>query len=294
MLYNWPLSSNWPHDRVLVNMSEEIYPLGRDGVESKRLNDQHKLLVDFVGGVIDSTIPLEYISSVADVATGTGIWLRDAQKLLNEKCPDPTRYFQGFDISAAQFPPLVEGIELSVQDIFQPFPAEHHNRYDLVHVRLLVTGIPESTYPAAVANLLTILKPGGYLQWVEIDWANPGTDDARVEPISETWKAFLALNNLSLSAPNALEKAATDAGLLNVVHRQFSPRIHKELVERAQKWQWEFFAGVFPAVMLKMGKAANMAEAGEKAGELLDGVRSFFDDGEIFDTRFGVVVGQKP
>lgn len=41
-------------------------------VLTERLNEQHHLLVDFVQGVIDSTIPLEKISSVADVATGTG------------------------------------------------------------------------------------------------------------------------------------------------------------------------------------------------------------------------------
>jgi hypothetical protein len=36
------------------------------------LNAQHKLLVDIVGGPIDKSIPLENITSVADVGTGTG------------------------------------------------------------------------------------------------------------------------------------------------------------------------------------------------------------------------------
>lgn len=65
----------------------EIYPLGRDKAESSRyvfllarpaiakiyrLNDQHKLIVDIVGGAIDETVSLDSVTSVADVATGTG------------------------------------------------------------------------------------------------------------------------------------------------------------------------------------------------------------------------------
>jgi hypothetical protein len=67
----------------------ERYPLGRDTAESKRfvqddqsaplqkltsgrLNEQHKLIIEIVDGAIDSSIPLDRISSVADVATGTG------------------------------------------------------------------------------------------------------------------------------------------------------------------------------------------------------------------------------
>lgn len=95
------------------------------------------------------------------------------------------------------------------------------------------------------------------------------------------------------SAPDALEGAFKEAGLAHVVHRPFVPRLRRELTEKAQKWQWQFFTGVMPAVMLKLRRATTEAEAADKAEEVLQGVRSFFADGEFCDTRFGVVVGQK-
>ncbi|KAL4863473.1 hypothetical protein BDV12DRAFT_202077 [Aspergillus spectabilis] len=132
--------------------SREMYPLGRDEVESRRLNEQHKFLLGVVDGIIDRDVPLDNVSAVADVATGTGIWLWDAKQLLKQKAGGSSaRSYHGFDISAAQFPSTTpQSIQLSVQDVFQPFPAEFLNHFDLVHVRLMVTAFPESKFQKAV------------------------------------------------------------------------------------------------------------------------------------------------
>jgi hypothetical protein len=123
-------------------------------------------------------VPLDNISAVADVATGTGyahvsilslppliltqpdrIWLWDAKQIFDQRFgKSPSRSYHGFDISAAQFPSTPQGIEFSVQDVFQPFPAEFLNRFDLVHVRLMVTAFPESKFQEAVENVLTIVS----------------------------------------------------------------------------------------------------------------------------------------
>ncbi|KAL4735037.1 hypothetical protein BDV11DRAFT_196930 [Aspergillus similis] len=272
----------------------EIYPLARDEAESRRLNEQHKLLVDFTEGPIDSSVPLEKITAVADVATGTGIWLSDVRKLLVDRAGERPRYFHGFDISAAQFPPAVEGIELTVQDIFKPFPVEHHNRYDLVNVRLLVLAFSESEYEKAVQNLLTILKPGGYLQWGEMDFSATATDDPRVAPAADSWLKFCGLNNFSQCAPKAVQKAYQDAGLLNIINRPFFPRKRGDLLQRMQKWQTQFFTTVVSLILLKTGQAADHAAANKKASELLRDLELFYAEGNIMDVRFGIVVGQKP
>lgn len=80
------------------------------------------------------------------------------------------RYFHGFDISPAQFPAEAgdDSICFSVQDLLQPFPAEHLNRYDVVHVRLVLGAIPEASYSLAVANLLAILSMLRYATWVDV------------------------------------------------------------------------------------------------------------------------------
>lgn len=105
------------------------------------------------------SIPYSYTKSV-HILTAFRIWLFDTQNHLNAKIPNsPPRTFHGFDISDAQFPPsTTAGIELSVHDVLKPFPPEHHNRYDLVNVRMLVAGLAEKEYATAVENLAAILS----------------------------------------------------------------------------------------------------------------------------------------
>jgi hypothetical protein len=65
--------------------------------------------------------------------------------------------FEGFDISAAQFPKDGKG-KYYVQDLLEPFPAEFHGTYDLVHARYLTLAIKTDRYLDAVKNLLTLLS----------------------------------------------------------------------------------------------------------------------------------------
>lgn len=84
------------------------------------------------------------------------IWLQDVSKFLDT--PQIERYYHGFDISAEQFPENPGAIQFSVQDLTIPFPREHRERYDLVHVRLLVAALEEADYKAAIANIYDILS----------------------------------------------------------------------------------------------------------------------------------------
>jgi hypothetical protein len=77
--------------------------------------------------------------------------------LTKEVPSDHPRYYHGFDISPGQFPDSGD-IHFSVQDVREPFPPEHRNRYDLVHVRALVGGLKEVEYKDVVANLVTLLS----------------------------------------------------------------------------------------------------------------------------------------
>jgi hypothetical protein len=85
------------------------------------------------------------------------VWLRDTSKLL-KKFDTTQRYYHGFDISPDQFPDDKGNVEFSVHNITAPFPEEHWNRYDLVHVRLLIAAIDEAEYKAAITNIHQILS----------------------------------------------------------------------------------------------------------------------------------------
>ncbi|KAL4913605.1 hypothetical protein BDW62DRAFT_220576 [Aspergillus aurantiobrunneus] len=276
-----------------MSQTSEMYPLGRDEAESRRLNEQHKLVSDLVGAPIDSAVPLDKISTVADVATGTGIWLWDAQRFLNHRAGEADRSFHGFDISPAQFPAPPAGIDFSVHDVLKPFPPEYHNRYDLVHVRMLVTAFVEPEYQTAVDNLFSILKPGGYLQWMELDFSAGKFLDPGDPPAVQLWYKFVAALNISQCAPDVLYKAYINRGLLNVTKRPLLVREHAELRQRAQNWQYQFWSMMMPMMLLRVGEAPNTAQAGKMAKDFLQGLERYFADGNIVDVRFGTVVGQK-
>lgn len=48
-----------------------------------------------------------------------------------------------------------------------PFPKEELETYDLVAVRFVSAATTRVEWGRAIHNLLTILKPGGYLQWID-------------------------------------------------------------------------------------------------------------------------------
>ncbi|KAL2810155.1 hypothetical protein BJX63DRAFT_328958 [Aspergillus granulosus] len=288
---------------MIMGDMQEVYPLARDEAESIRLNAQHNMLVDIVGGPIDKSIPLENISSVADVATGTGIWLLDAQAQLNAHTPSPTaigtRTYHGFDISAAQFPPSSEkqGISLSVHDILHPFPTEHHNRYDLVHVRMLVAALKAEEYEVAVRNLVPILKPGGYLQWTDLDSSSlpssPSFTDPRTRPIITSWFKFFELNNLSTCPTTTLRSAYESSKLVDISSTTYLVRGRDELKERAQVWEIQGFSAFMAPVLMATGEVGSQKEAEKRAKEVIGGLQEYFYDDEVLDLRMGVIVGRK-
>ncbi|KAI9375884.1 S-adenosyl-L-methionine-dependent methyltransferase [Aspergillus egyptiacus] len=282
-----------------MNAIPEIYPLARDQAETRRLTAQHEFLVHTVGGLIDSAIPLDRISAVADVGTGTGIWLIDARNFLEAQCASPERYFYGFDISSAQFPPHAPaGVEFSVQNILSPFPAEHHNRYDLVYVRMLVTAIKKEQYQDAVANLLTILKPGGYLQWLELDNSALLNSEESRNPKSavviSSWLEFFELNELSQYAPRAIEHAYRHSGMVSVVNTSFPlTRQEEDLEAKTRTWMMAAFGAVTAQIMHKIGRAGNHQEARETADDAIKNLGLYLAEGGVVGLQFGSVIGQK-
>ncbi|KAL2046662.1 hypothetical protein ABVK25_011634 [Lepraria finkii] len=90
---------------------------------------------------------------------------------LSRELPGTAR-IDGFDISPAQYPHrnwLPANVILYVHNAFAPFPQEYAGVYDVVHVRFFVTLINEENVAGFIQNLMALLKPGGYLQWVDLD-----------------------------------------------------------------------------------------------------------------------------
>jgi hypothetical protein len=77
----------------------------------------------------------------------------------------------GTDIVPTYFPmpeTLAKGFEFGVQSITAPWPDADKSSFDLVHQRmaLFATG---AELEAAVAGLIDLVKPGGWIQMVDAD-----------------------------------------------------------------------------------------------------------------------------
>jgi len=84
----------------------------------------------------------------------------------------PSARLDGFDISLKQFPPrhwLPPNLHLHTHDAFTPFPEEHLGCYDVIHIRFFVTMLCWDNLSSFIENIRTLLKPGGYIQWVDVD-----------------------------------------------------------------------------------------------------------------------------
>lgn len=146
----------------------ESYALKRDFQANTRLTAQHYLWKDTLKFNLHPSVPVPPRDArIADVATGNGIWLLD----LSAAVP-PTTQLDGFDISLDQCPPsawLPHNLKLHTWNAFDEPPPEFVWAFDIVHVRLVTVVIRENDPRPLLSNLCKLLKPGGYLQWDEVD-----------------------------------------------------------------------------------------------------------------------------
>ena len=146
------------------------YMLDRSHAAACRLNLQFYLWKDALNFNCHPSIPIGPSSTIADVATGTAIWPIEVAREW------PGAQLDCFDIDLAQAPHpqwLPSNITLRRWNIFDDVPTDLVSKYDFVHVRLLVLviqGIEQARQ--VIRNLQKLLKPGGFLQWDELDCVN--------------------------------------------------------------------------------------------------------------------------
>ena len=76
-----------------------------------------------------------------------------------------------FDISPDQFPPTTSSppnLHFHTHDAFTPFPDEFQGAFDVVGIRFVLCVVNNPDAPRLLQNLVSLLKPGGYLQWFEL------------------------------------------------------------------------------------------------------------------------------
>ncbi|KAL5364972.1 hypothetical protein BJX96DRAFT_168725 [Aspergillus floccosus] len=153
----------------------DVYILGSESIKEKpRLNEGQayfNILTD--GKLLPSCLSIRKNEPlrIADVATGTGQWLLDVYKQLPYLS---SSRFMGFDVSSALFP-SAQGVPaqmtLHEHDIRHQFPTEFIGIFDVVHARFLKYAFLKTEWEGVLQNMVSLLKPGGYLLWEDSDYS---------------------------------------------------------------------------------------------------------------------------
>ncbi|CAL5866787.1 uncharacterized protein PFLUO_LOCUS997 [Penicillium psychrofluorescens] len=187
-------SSDSAHAQASFRLADGLgYALQQNHRSVIRLNLQHFLWRQVFGFHIHPSVPTD-LEMIVDVGCGTALWLIDVSRQF------PHSQLDGLDIDLTQAPHpkwLPANVHLHSWDIFTDVPAGLEAKYDLLHVRLLVLVLSGLDPMPVLRHFLQLVKPGGYLQWDELDTVNMSIK--KVDP--------------SLSAPALQEiKDASHAG----------------------------------------------------------------------------------
>lgn len=196
---------------------------------------------------------------VADIACGSGIWLKDiASQYPQAQC-------DGFDISDKQFPAIADltrdfgdRVHYHTQDATAEsgYGEEFNGKFDIVAVRLLHVAIAGAQWTRAVRNAAALLKPGGYLQW--IDWIPQSARVVQSRPLIKTTATAELLEGLrqflsplDTGATARLPQEMRESGLADVRSELFATDVD-------QTWRQYFtwtVRSIVPDLLVKMAKS---------------------------------------
>ncbi|PFH59830.1 hypothetical protein XA68_11848 [Ophiocordyceps unilateralis] len=149
------------------------YVLDRNVIESVRLDAQHLLWTMHQGHVLHPDIPIRDDMKIAELGTGTAVWLLD----LSRSVP-PSVQLHGFDISDKQFPSRSlwpANVTLSLLDSKGRLPPSLVGQYDVVHIRMWMAILHTTEVDEFIGEVKKMLRPKGYIYWEEADIANTRT-----------------------------------------------------------------------------------------------------------------------
>jgi ubiquinone/menaquinone biosynthesis C-methylase UbiE len=145
---------------------QAAYVLPHNPAEVDRLDIQHYVIREVMG--TNHLAPIERPAAVLDVGCGPGQWAYDLSVEF------PQALVVGIDLvpSKPARPPNFRFVRSNVLHGL-PFRSD---RFDFVHQRFLITGIPVRSFGTLVGELARVARPGGWIQLVESDtrhWLSP-------------------------------------------------------------------------------------------------------------------------
>ncbi|KAK2795940.1 hypothetical protein FQN51_009598 [Onygenales sp. PD_10] len=143
-----------------------------DDHEIERLEIQHQVF----NKVFDDRLifpPVHGVRRVLDCGYGNGSWAVEVAEQY------PSCEVIGVDISPHMKPDdTPENLWLQVDDLNRTFTFQQ-NHFDLVHSRLLASGLNKQRWPRYIRDIKRALKPGGWVQMVEM-YFNAQSDNGTI------------------------------------------------------------------------------------------------------------------
>ncbi|HYW27102.1 MAG TPA: methyltransferase domain-containing protein [Terriglobales bacterium] len=262
----------------------------RDGVayflphrpdEIDRLDVQHYALRAALGA--HYLAPLEQPTEILDVGSGTGQWAYDL-------CAEfPRALVVGFDLEPSKrpWPPAYRCVRGNLL-LGLPFASD---RFDFVHQRALISGVPVNSWPSVCRDLGRVVRPGG---WVELVECPPWFESAGpvTTRLCEMLQRLLAARGLDSAGRvvAALDDHLERSGLIDIRRRDLD----------VQVGEWggrvgSLMATDCRALFFRLG-AAFEAAFGIGDHEYRDLVTAMQQEWEQFHTtyRFVFALGMKP
>lgn len=214
-------------------MAEEPqYLLPEPDKEIARLTEQDAVITHIMNGkrILAPIDPTRPGLQILDSGTADGLFLRAIQPLLTEPFT-----LLGYDLMQSFFPSTVPPYtSFAVHDIAEPWPAELHGTCDLVHQRFTIPGGTKKAAPRdIVRNLCRLVKPGGWIQLVEMDV----TAKARGPAIRDAWDAtgaFLTAAGAGTDYGKEMAGWLRDEGFENV----HDEHVHLDVGARVNEPEW--------------------------------------------------------
>ncbi|KAF2755049.1 hypothetical protein EJ05DRAFT_503361 [Pseudovirgaria hyperparasitica] len=318
------------------------YMMGYSSPEAERLDSQHILMRHMnanrlLSPQLHSAVRAGKIKKILDIGTGTGIWPYDTTSEMKTLGASGPLRFVGTDVAQSVhwvrhqiFDSNIYAtitfdiIDLNDEDSMMGL-RDKYGPFDLVHSRLLFSSIKDGKWPAYLARIFRLLRPGGYVQLVENDIVNAAAcmnNQIAAESLVIAYGIYRGLG-LQVDIAAHLAKLQLHAGFVDIsdelrlvttCHRKSDGNIVVDNV--AHEWIVSAFQTLKP-LFRKFRTAPNYAElisnmppqvydnAPESRPELLladeDAYSDFQERHEeisrtdpLYQLSFRIVVGKKP
>jgi SAM-dependent methyltransferase len=154
---------------------------------------------------------------ILDSATGIGEWLISASKEVS-----PSATLVGSDLAPQHFVRDVpKNISFTAHNIFEEWPLDYHESFDLVHQRFVLTTCTEAAAIDAINKLFKCAKPGGWIQLHEGDsqTIQEGPDRKAFMRFREFVSKAWGLLNYQMAPALKLKEWLTKAGAVDIVEQ---------------------------------------------------------------------------